>query len=297
MSGFTRKDVEFLSNGTRCAAWLYLPDGVKNPPVVIMGHGFAAERGFRLPAYAERFASAGLAVFVFDYRNFGDSDGTPRNLVNPFRHVTDWKAALAHVRTLNEVDTNRIALWGSSFGGGHVTVTAAVDGNVSAIVAQVPMMDGLRTLFKVGPVNMVKGLSFGIRDLFRMITFREPFYTPVVAEPGTFAAMSAPGAVEGYLAIVPEDYRWENRCPARIGLIIGLYQPIRYAERVKCPALVVMAEEENIVPLKITRTAARRMKRGELVSVPGGHFNVYTGEIFERVVKIEADFLKKHLKG
>jgi dipeptidyl aminopeptidase/acylaminoacyl peptidase len=295
MVGFTREDVEFISKGTRCAAWLYLPKGIKKPPAVIMGHGFAAERGFALPAFAERFVGRGLAVFLFDYRSFGASDGTPRNLVNPFRHVTDWKAALAHVRTLDAVDTERIALWGSSFGGGHVIVTAAVDRKVSAVVAQVPMVDGLSSLFMIGPANMAKGLYYGARDLLRMVTFREPFYAPVVAEPGTFAAMNAPGAKEGYLAIVPEDSTWENRCPARIGLIIGLYQPIRFSERVKCPALIVMAERENLVSLRMTRRAAKRMKRGVLKTVPGGHFDVYTGENFERVVKIEGDFLVEHL--
>ncbi len=297
MVGFVRKDVDFFSKGTRCAAWLYLPKGIKKPPVVIMGHGFAAERGFALPAFAERFTERGLAVFLFDYRNFGASDGTPRNLVNPFRHITDWKAALSHVRTIDAIDRERIALWGSSFGGGHVIVTAANDRGVSAVVAQVPMVDGLSSLFMIGPSNMVKGFYYGIRDLFRMATFREPFYTPVVAEPGTFAAMSAPGAKEGYLAIVPEDSAWENKCPARIGLIIGLYQPIRFAERVKCPTLVVIAEKENLVSLKMTKKAVRRMKRGAFITVPGGHFDVYTGENFERVVKLQGDFLKEHLLG
>lgn len=248
-----------------------------------------------LPAFAERFAERGLAVFLFDYRNFGASDGVPRNLVNPFRHVTDWKAALDHVRAIDGIDTERIALWGSSFGGGHVIVTAAADRRVSAVVAQVPMVDGLSSLFMIGPLNMAKGLYYGIRDLLRIITFREPFYTPVVAEPGTFAAMNAPGSKEGYLAIVPEDSTWENRCPARIGLIIGLYQPIRFAERVKCPALIVAAAEENLVSLKMTRRAAKRMKKSRLVTVPGGHFDVYTGENFERVVKLQGDFLVEQL--
>ena len=91
---FTRTDVDFVSSGARCAAWLYRPCGVVRPPVVIMAHGFGAERTFGLPAFAERFAAAGLATLLFDYRGFGGSDGQPRNLISPRRHVQDWKAAI-----------------------------------------------------------------------------------------------------------------------------------------------------------------------------------------------------------
>ena len=83
---FIRTDVDFVSSGTRCAAWLYRPRGVARPPVVVMAHGFGAERTFGLPAFAGRFAAAGLAALLFDYRGFGQSDGEPRNLVSPRRH-------------------------------------------------------------------------------------------------------------------------------------------------------------------------------------------------------------------
>ena len=79
-----------------------------------MAHGLAAERAFGLASFAQRFAQKGMAVFVFDYRNFGDSQGEPRNLVSPKRHLQDWQAAMAHVGRLTEVDRGRIALWGSS---------------------------------------------------------------------------------------------------------------------------------------------------------------------------------------
>ena len=92
--------------------------------MVIMAHGFGAERTFGLPAYAERFLQRGMAAFLFDYRNFGDSDGEPRNLVSNHRHIKDWEAAVAHVRGLPDIDTEKIALWGSSYSGGHVIVTA-----------------------------------------------------------------------------------------------------------------------------------------------------------------------------
>ena len=68
---FKREDVDFYSNGTRCSAWLYLPETEKKCPVIVMAHGLGGTRELRLYAFAERFAKAGCACFLFDYRNFG----------------------------------------------------------------------------------------------------------------------------------------------------------------------------------------------------------------------------------
>jgi dienelactone hydrolase len=84
-----RSDVTFESAGTRCAAWLYRPveSGGGPAPCVVLAHGFSGVRDQRLDAYAERFAQAGLAALVFDYRYFGDSDGEPRQLLDIRRQL------------------------------------------------------------------------------------------------------------------------------------------------------------------------------------------------------------------
>lgn len=294
---FSRTDSDFVSRGTRCAGWLYLPEGVQGPPVVIMAHGFAAERTFRLPAYAEKFVERGLAVFLFDYRNFGGSDGEPRNQVNPWRHVQDWQAAVAHVRGLSNVQTEKIALWGSSFSGGHVTVVAAKDPGISAIVSQVPFVDGLSTLDTLGPAYGLKATLAGLKDLGRMLTFRRLYCVPVVADPDEFGAMNKPDSKPGYLAIVPEGSTWKNECPARIMLTFAFYRPISFAGRVKCPAFVLLAEADSLIPVKAVEKLAASLPHSEVARVPLGHFDVYVGEAFEETVKLEADFLEKHLLG
>src|SRR5690349_8240364 len=116
---FTRHDVWFTSGEDTCAAWLHLPTGVTSPPVVILGHGLGATRDMRLDAFAERFAAAGLAALSFTYRHFGDSGGRPRQLLSINRQLADWDAAIAHAKDRRDLDGTRIAVWGSSFGGGH----------------------------------------------------------------------------------------------------------------------------------------------------------------------------------
>ena len=294
---YSRTDSDFLSRGIRCAGWLYLPEGVTETPVVIMAHGFAAERTFRLPAYAEKFVHRGLAVFLFDYRNFGASDGEPRNLVSPRRQVQDWHAAIAHVRGLPNVSTGKIALWGSSYSGGHVTVVAAKDAGITAIVSQVPFVDGLSTLDTLGLPYTLKALLAGFRDLGRILTFRPPYLVPVVEDPERFGIMNRPDSKPGYLAIVPEESSWKNECPARILLATTFYRPISFAGRVRCPAFVLLAEKDTLIPARAVERLAARMPRAELVRVPLVHFDVYVGDGFEETAKLEADFLERHLLG
>src|SRR5688572_6723951 len=113
-----RLDVTFASHGDDCAAWLYLPaDRAAAVPCVVMAHGFASTREEQLAAFGERFAQAGFAALIFDYRHFGDSGGEPRQLLDIGRQQDDYRAAVAYARTREEIDPARVALWGSSFSG------------------------------------------------------------------------------------------------------------------------------------------------------------------------------------
>jgi len=114
-----RLDVAFPSDGDDCRAWLFMPEA-ERPPVVILGHGLGGTREYGLEPYAQRFADAGIAALLFTYRHFGDSGGQPRQLLDIERQLGDWGAALAYARSRDGIDHDRIALWGTSFAGGHV---------------------------------------------------------------------------------------------------------------------------------------------------------------------------------
>jgi len=292
---FTKIPSDFTSQHIRCSGELYLPNDVQNPPIVIMAHGFAAERTFGLPAYADHFASHGLAVYMFDYRCFGDSDGEPRNYVDQGRHIQDWHAAIDHVRSLSNINNNKIALWGSSFSGGHVIVSAAKDPEIAAIIAQVPFVDAISTTFKLGFKFLMQATPHALRDLARIVTFRSPHYVKVIGHPEEFAIMNTPESYPGYSSIVPEDSSWENQCPARIILKFALYRPIASANKVKCPALVMLAEKDSLVDAAAVEKTARKMANSTLVKYPFGHFDIYTGDGFSDAIKKQTEFLMTHL--
>lgn len=290
---YTRIDSDFSSEGTRCAAWLYLQDGIERLPVIIMAHGFAGERTFALPAFAEKFVQEGFAVLLFDYRHFGASDGEPRNLVNPSSQCRDWGAALAHADKLENIDSQRIALWGTSLSGGHVIITAARHSEVKAVVAQMPYVAPNKELFK--PDIFVRPVLAGIRDVARRITGRKPFLIPVVGEPGALALLNTPECMEGYQSIIPEDTQWENRIPARVVFTASLYNPLRLANRVQCPVLLVAARDDSLISCESVRKAASMMPNAVYEELPCNHFAPYSGEYFDKITQLEVDFLLNNL--
>jgi pimeloyl-ACP methyl ester carboxylesterase len=261
-----------------------------------MAHGLAAERCFRLPAYAERFARAGLAVFFFDYRTFGDSQGEPRNWVSPYRHLQDWQNALEHVRSIPDIAFPRIGLWGSSLSGAHVIVTAAKDRRISAVSAQVPFVDDLRSMQSLGAGYLARAVTSGLRDLATVPLRRTPHRVPVVGKPDTFAVMNRPDSLPGYLALVPEHSSWENHCPARVFLSIMTYRPSLFASRISCPALVILAEQDSLISAAAVERMASRIPDGTLIRMPMGHFDIYQGEPFERSVGLQTEFFLRHLR-
>jgi fermentation-respiration switch protein FrsA (DUF1100 family) len=291
----TRTDVEFLSNGASCAAWLYRPDGDGRLPLVVMAHGFSATRELRLDAYAERFAEAGLAALVFDYRHFGASAGEPRQLLDIKRQHEDYEAALTHARGLDWVDDQRIALFGSSFSGGHVLAVAARDGRVAAVIAQCPFTDGFATAPKLGPVNTVKATAAGLRDELGALAGRPPHYMPAVGEPGSFAAMSTSDSKPGFDRLLPADTRWENRVAARIALRLATYRPGRRASLISCPLLGCVCDKDSLTPADRTVALLSKAPLAEIKRYPIGHFDIYVGEWWERAVADQTEFLSRHL--
>ena len=158
-----RKDIEFTSeDGVTLRGWLYLPDNTHgHVPTIVMAHGFSAVKENYLDKYAEVYSGAGLGAFVFDNRNFGASDGNPRQHIDPWRQVADYRDAITYASTLSEVDGDRIGIWGSSYSGAHVLVVGALDRRVKCVVAQVPLVSGhrnARRLIRADMIATVQGM-------------------------------------------------------------------------------------------------------------------------------------------
>jgi fermentation-respiration switch protein FrsA (DUF1100 family) len=295
-ASLTREQVRFRSRDAECAGVLFRPETAEPVPCVVLAHGFGALKEGGPMRVAERYAAAGYAGLAFDYRHFGESGGEPRQLLDIGRQLDDWRAAVAYARTLEGVDPDRVALWGSSFAGGHVVEIAAGDHRVAAVVSQVPHSDGIRTLRAAGAANLVRLAVAGIADQIGALLGRAPQMLAIVGPPGSVAAMNTPDAEPGYRALYDEGCDWRNEVTARIALRVATYRPGLRSGRVQCPLLVQVAAEDAVTPPAPAIEMASRAPRGELLAYAGlGHFDVYRGEPYETVVADQVRFLARHL--
>jgi len=256
--------------------YLYRPDSPdRDTACIVMAHGFSGTRDDGLPAYADEFCAAGHTVALFDYRGFGASTGEPRQVIDIAAQHADYRAVVQWARTLDGVDPTRIALWGSSFSGGHVLAVAAEDPSIAAVVSQAPFTDALPTLAEVPVRNSARLTVAALRDQLRAWRGRPPLLVPAVGPPGSLAAMTAPDAEPGFRAIVGPESRWRNEFAARLMLKFPFYRPGRKTARLSMPLLVCVCDEDTTAPPGSTVAAAQRAPLGELRHYPYGHFAIY----------------------
>ena len=290
-----RRDVGFVVDGRRCDAWLYESDDAHSAPrpVVVMGHGLGATKSMGLARYAERFSAAGYACLVFDYRHFGDSEGEPRELLSVRAQLADWEGAVAFARSLPGVDPDRVVVWGTSFGGGHVLTVAARDHRIAAAIAQCPFTDGIASTLAVPPVTSTRVTVAALRDLVRAVRGAAPLYLPNAAAPGEPAFMSSADALPGMRALGLADDR--NRLTARSALEVLRYRPGRGASRIRCPLYVALCGPDTVAPSGPAARQVARAPHAEVTTYAVGHFDIYLGESFERAVAHYLEFLRRHV--
>lgn len=287
-------DLHFTSQGSRCSATLLLPEcGGKRPPLVVMGHGFGADKSAGLPRFGARFTQAGYAVLMFDYRGWGASDGSPRFLVDQRRHVEDWRAAVDFARGLPMIDSKRMILWGVSLAGGHVLeLSAERPAGVVAVIAQSPHVSGRAAAGEVPLGMLIRGSLAGMMDVVGSM-FGRPHYTKIVGRPGELAAMSSEESFDGFMNLLPPGARFENKVLARAFLTIPWHDPLRSADRINVPTLIVSGKRDSLTPAPAVEAAAKKVSGCELRMLDCNHYEPHSGGMFEAFVQIELDFLSR----
>src|SRR5258708_7115125 len=183
-----KRDVMFKSGETFVAAWLFLPvtaaPGAR-VPAVAMAHGLGAVKEMYLESFARRFAEAGIAALVFDYRSFGASGGEPRQRISPRDQMEDYRNALTWLSLQSAIDADRLGVWGTSFSGAHVIQVAAHDPRVKAVVSQVGPMDLDQITRGLAGHKQFAGLQqMTIQERIRHATEGGERYVPSAGKPG-----------------------------------------------------------------------------------------------------------------
>jgi pimeloyl-ACP methyl ester carboxylesterase len=294
------KDVEFPSEGAMLRGLLFLPETQPGkPPLVIMAHGTSATVYMVADKYADAFCRSGLAVLLYDHRNFGRSGGEPRQEINPWIQCRGYRDAINFAGTLENVDQNRIALWGDSYTGGQVVVVGAIDRRVKAIVAQCPVFGE-----KPPPVAPTRANFKILSDIFSKGDVQgSPETTtgpiPVVSfdQAGTPSLLKPIQAFRWFI-----DYggrhgtNWINRVTRVIPATSVPYHPILCAPFVKAPTLLMVAPEDEMVHANysVSRQAFEVLSGPkQWYDIAGGHFGLlyYPGELYEEAIRVQTRFL------
>ena len=106
-----------------------------NGACVVMAGGLAVAKEPGTDRFAKRFHDDGFTVFAFDFRGLGESGRQPRQVVDVGDQQADFRAAVEFARTLPEVDTAKVAIWGFSLSGGHVFEVASRMPDLGAAIA------------------------------------------------------------------------------------------------------------------------------------------------------------------
>ncbi|MEY2405666.1 MAG: uncharacterized protein QOG39_582 [Acidimicrobiaceae bacterium] len=295
-----RDDVEFdAEGGVKLRAWLLSPDGSGPHPAVTMAHGYAGVKEHGLERFARVFADSGFVVLVHDHRGFGASGGEPRQDVDPWRQIADWRCAISFLESRPEVDSRRIGLWGTSYAGGHAIVLGATDRRLRCVVAQVPTISGYEQgLRRVAP-DAVAALDDSFAEDERAQARGEPprYEAIVSADPAVPAAYRGPEAIDFYRQPVPEGI-WENTVTVRSTRAARMYEPGIWVGRVSpTPLLMVVGLNDTITLTDLALAAYERAlepKRLELI--PGGHFDPYLSS-FAKSSGAALAWFRKHLCG
>jgi fermentation-respiration switch protein FrsA (DUF1100 family) len=304
---FNVSDIEFDAEGTTLRGWLYRPRSQDSKaPVVVMAHGYNCLKELYLDEYAAKIAAAGHVVLAYDHRNFGDSDGEPRQELDPWVQVRDYRHAITFAQTLEGVDATRVGVWGTSYAGGHVLVVGAIDRRVGCVVSQVPTISGWQTtLRRTAPPALAAQREAFDADRHERFRGGAPKTVPMVVNPGEGGAASHASAdawdfFTGKNARPEDQWRfrkWRNEVTLRSLELYSEYEPGSFIKRIApTPLLMIVGDRDVVCPTDMALAAFNRAGEPKRLDLyPGGHFSAYTDQ-FERASDAATEWFSQHLR-
>jgi uncharacterized protein len=245
--------VEFRSGEDIIRADLYLPGGQGPHPAIVMAGGWCYVKELRQPQYAEEFVRRGFAALVFDYRRMGASGGEPRQHLDPWDQIEDYRNAISYLETRPDIDRDRIGAWGISYSGGHVLVLGATDPRVKVIVSNVPVVSGYDNMQRVhGSERFRKLNALILEDRRKRFETGEYGYLPMSATPAGPGDELVTWPFDEVKTVFEELQRTqapshEHRSTIASVEMLMQYDVSPYANRlVNKPVMMIVANEDDI---------------------------------------------------
>jgi alpha-beta hydrolase superfamily lysophospholipase len=286
--------ITFESGGEVCVGYLYGEHAADPRACIVMCQGFGGTQD--TPAFtanARDFAAAGYLVLTFDYRRLGESSGLPRQLVDIAGQLDDIAAAVACARRHQGGDGDRVVLWGTSLGGGHVVTAAARDPRIAAVIAQIPYNGFPKNVLGRSTATTLRLLTVMVCDAVRGALHVSPSYIKQVGIPGELAVMASPEAQQTIDEMTSAT--WRNEVAPRSLLDMWRYKPGDHARFVQAPVLVCIGKHDKETQESDAAQLAALAPHGELRTYPHAHFDFYRDDVRREVLADQLAFLSRVL--
>ena len=300
-----RRDVEFKSGGETVRGWLYTPDEGAGPfPAIVMAGGWCYVKELVQPHVAQQFADTGLAAIVFDYRNFGSSDGVRRQHIDPNAQIEDYRNAISFAETLDEVDADRVGVWGLSYSGGHALILGATDPRVKCVSAQIPVVDGYRNMRRVhGAIGFRRFEQLLLSDRRqRYLTGEDGFLPHAAPDPTSeVSTWPFPETYEIFLELKQaEAPAYENRSTIESAELLMSYNVGPFLPRLlDVPTQVIVAEKDDLTLWDLEIEAYNQIPtvKKRLVVIGGStHMTLYSDRsLLGEAATAASDWFAQHL--
>lgn len=248
-----------------------------------------------IPSVSAALLEAGIATLAFDYRNFGDSEGEPRDEVDYSGQIEDFQSAISFASTLENVDGDRIGIWGTSLGGRNVLLVAARDNRVKCVVSQVPglQMPAEALAYMGGYGGDAAALEQALAEDKRNRTERkEARYIPMVGD--DLESEETPAHIRTFGEA--EKRNWNRRFSFQSLNPAGFSDLASVIPDIKAPVLFVLTDHDFCAPMSKSSEFYDMLPEPKAMMVmPGQHYDFYTRG---KSLSAEAarDWFVRHLK-
>lgn len=302
MSQINKTELTYDSDGYSIAANMYTPQGKPGEkfPALVLLHPFGAVKEQSMDLYAKAFAEKGFVTLAYDRRNMGKSSGKIRQYEDSRGGaVLDCKNAVTYLSTLDNVDSDKISVFGLCAGGGYAVASFCLDKRIKACAtaSAADLGDFIRSIPKEQLDQILVQAGENRNEIAKG---GEPKYLPILPERKEDITKDTPELMSGghdyYLTPRGRHPNQVNRC-AIIAYddMIG-YDSYSHMEfKDERPLLLIAGE--NASTLKYSQQAYDKASEPKEIFVVEnkGHFDFYDYQV-DLAVDKATEFYKKHLK-
>jgi fermentation-respiration switch protein FrsA (DUF1100 family) len=278
------ENVEFTSGGETVRAVFMAPDGDPVPrPTVVMAGGWCYVKELVLPRYARRLVEAGFNALLFDLRCLGESDGLPRQELDPWGQIEDYQSAFDYLETRSDADPERLCAWGISYSGGHALILGAIDPRVKCVIANVPVIDGYQNMrLAHGTLDFRRLQELIAEDRRQRAAGGDPIYLPHAAlDRAEMSTWPFPETYEAFKQLqATEAPNYQNRSTVRSVDLLMHYSVWPFIPRLlDVPTLMIVAQGDDLVmwelELEVYNAIPTAKKRLEILQATT-HMTLYS---------------------